>query len=622
MGRKSRQKRAPERREGSPATAVLTHPTATRSAPRLKHRWLARLVAVLLVPLLLGVVEVSLRLFGYGYPTRFFVLLEDATVTTNPRFAWQYYPKRSATAPTPVVFTKEKAPGTARIFVLGESAAAGTPDPAFGFARMIEVMLRHQYPSNRFEIINAAMRGIDSHIIRTIAAECAKFSPDLFVVYAGNNDMIGLHSPSPGEFRLTSSIHWIRLKEAVARLKLMQLGGALWSRVGRKESPKQDMEFFRRQRLAFDDPRRAPVYEHYERNVRDIVRFAERAGARTLLCTVGVNLRDFPPLASLHRPGLSAEDLRRWEKLYAEGAAAESAGQHEMGLKHFTEAERIDGHFAELLFRIARCQEALGRADGAQRYFVLARDWDAIQFRTDSRLNGIVHSITTNAGPRVTLVDVEQVLARSPIASNGVAGGRIFQEHVHFTFEGDHQVASILLPAITSALGLPAATKPLPTRDDCGRALAYTTIDELNVRAAINRMTANPPFLDQLDHAMTHLRADHALQQRLKAVTERDTQDALAIYAAALTMRPEDWMLHFNFGNLLAQLNRHAASVPHYAEVVKRLPNQHKFRVALGNALLQSGQAAAAREEFQAALRIDPDFKPAQDGLSLANGRR
>ena len=40
----------------------------------------------------------------------------------------------------------EKPQGTFRIFVLGESAAMGDPDPAYAFSRYLEVMLRQRYP--------------------------------------------------------------------------------------------------------------------------------------------------------------------------------------------------------------------------------------------------------------------------------------------------------------------------------------------------------------------------------------------------------------------------------------------------------------------------------------------
>ena len=618
MGRKSTQKRAPERVVDRSSATVQRTDSRAVSGARFKHRWLARLIAVLVVPLLLiGLIEGGLRLFGYGHATSFFIPVDGGkSLAANPRFAWQYYSKKKATSPTPFIFTKEKAPGTKRIFILGESAAAGTPDPAYGFWRMLDLMLREQYPGERFEIINAAMRGIDSHIVRTIAIECAELSPDLFIVYAGNNDMIGLHAPSPVERHFISNIHWLRFKNAIHRLKLMQLGSALISGP-RREGPKQDMDFFRSHRMTMDDPRRELVYSHYTANLRDICRSAEEAGAQTMLCSVAVNLRDFPPLASLHRPGLTPEQLAQWEGFYAEGIRFETAGNHARAWDSYVQAARLDDHHAELLFRMARCCELYGKRGEALRYFALARDWDAIQFRTDSRMNSIVRTLATNTADRVHLLDIEQEFLRSPLAEEGVTGQRLFQEHVHFTFDGDHQFATTLLPAVARAFQLPSPSKPALSRDECARALAYTPIDDLNVRMAVNHLTGNPPFLDQLDHANRLVKAKQETQQRLQALRETDSQEALAIYRAAMEKRPDDWMVRFNFAGLLSQLNQHTAAVPYYAEVVKRLPHEQRFRVLLGQALVQSGKAREAREHFEAALRLDPELKPARDGLAL-----
>src|SRR5207247_11239261 len=176
-------------------------------------------------------------------------------------FPWQFYSRETATAPTPLRFPLRKPAGTCRVIVLGESAAAGTPDPAFGFARILEVMLRRQYPSNHCEVLNAAMRGINSHIILPIARECAQLEPDLFVVYMGNNEMIGLHSPSPEEINFTPFLRLLRLGQAIKATRLSQLVQAGLRQLRPKsESQTQDMNFMRRQRLAFDDRRRNAVY--------------------------------------------------------------------------------------------------------------------------------------------------------------------------------------------------------------------------------------------------------------------------------------------------------------------------------------------------------------------------
>jgi hypothetical protein len=84
-----------------------------------------------------------------------------------------------------------KTADTYRIFVLGESAALGIPIPSTSFARILEVMLRDHSPERRFEIINTAMTAINSNVILPTARECAGHRPDLFIVFMGNNEVVG-----------------------------------------------------------------------------------------------------------------------------------------------------------------------------------------------------------------------------------------------------------------------------------------------------------------------------------------------------------------------------------------------------------------------------------------------
>ena len=65
--------------------------------------------------------------------------------------------------PTPSSWSTKPA-GTIRVFVLGDSAAQGFPNPSFGFGRILEVMLRQRYPDVKFEVINVAMSAISSRL--------------------------------------------------------------------------------------------------------------------------------------------------------------------------------------------------------------------------------------------------------------------------------------------------------------------------------------------------------------------------------------------------------------------------------------------------------------------------
>lgn len=575
--------------------------------------------------LILLVLEAALRLGGYGFSTSYFERAADGTnLTTNPRFAWQFYARETSTTPTPLLVPLAKPPGVRRVVVLGESAAAGTPDPAFSFSRMLELMLRRQHPGVRVEVVNTAMRGINSHILLPIARECAVLQADLAIVYAGNNEMIGLHSPTPGEFDMTGQLKLLRLGHAIKRARTYQLAqGVLRRFLPAAANRRQDMEYLRTQRLALDDPRRDAVHDNFAANLTDICGALESAGTPVLLCNVAVNLRDFPPLASLHRADLGAAEQAGWEQLVAKGAEAFAAGKAAEAAGHFRAALAIDDHHAELHFRLARALELAGELPQAREHYERARDWDALQFRADKRLNSVTAAVAANRSAHgVKFVDVASAFAGSSSSTNGVPGAGLFHEHVHFTFDGDYQLARTLLPEVETALKLGAGAGAVPSRAECAQALAYTEIDDINVRTAMAEQTARPPFLDQLDHARRQAELEKTNRDRLARVTTPDMEKAVGNYREAIAAMPEDWMLRYNFGNLLGQLGQHAEAAAEYERVVARLPAQRVFRMNYGQALLQAGRRVEGVAQFEEVLKQFPDFRPAQDAIAAAARRR
>jgi tetratricopeptide (TPR) repeat protein len=274
-----------------------------------------------------------------------------------------------------------------------------------------------------------------------------------------------------------------------------------------------------------------------------------------ILSTVGVNLLDFPPLGSRHRAGLTVDELNQWEVAYKQGVAAESTGDAAEAVQHYERAARIDDHFAELQFRLARSFLAGGNAEKARRHFELARDWDALQFRSDSRINNVIRAASGETSrSRIVPVDGERAFASAATNEHNIPGRAFFYEHVHMNFDGDYLMAGAFLPAVVLALNLtnpPAG--PVPSRRQCAAALAFSNWDELSTQAAMVRLTANPPFLDQLEHGPRQARAEGEIAERTRAFMQEELrQEAIAVYRAALARRPDDWQIHLNFGNLFS----------------------------------------------------------------------
>jgi tetratricopeptide (TPR) repeat protein len=627
MSRKRRARSAPSNKPGPGSHAA--RPSAAAPAPRAHRRligrrkWAARLAMMVVVPaLFLLLTELALRVAGYGYSTQFFARTEDGRAfTTNWKFGWQFMPRETATQPYPVTLPAQKQKGTRRIFILGESAAQGTPAPAFGFARILEVMLQQQFPQQRFETVNAAMRGINSHAVRFIARECAGHEPDLFIIYLGNNEAVGFFAPEPGQFNLTPHPRLIRLVQWLKSTKLAQVFVDIERRL-QKETPKrdqQDMDFFRKRLLSADDPLRQAVIGNFQANLSEIVQTARGSGAKVILSTVGVNLLDFPPLGSRHRAGVTSNELSHWEAAYREGVAAESKSDFAQAISHYEKAAQIDDHFAELQFRLARCRLAGGNTEKARGHFEGARDWDALQFRSDSRINNVIRAASgeTNLG-RIVSVDGERAFASAATNEHHIPGRRFFYEHVHLNFDGDYLMARALLPAVVLALNLtdpPAG--PIPSRQECAAALAFSNWDELGTGAAMVRLTANPPFLDQLDHGQRQARAEGEIAERTRAFMQDELkQEAIAVYRAALARRPDDWQIHLNFGNLFSDFGLFAQAVDEFAHVVKARPEFLPARLLYGQALRRAGKPAEAVAQFEEILRREPGHPGAKAALA------
>ena len=586
--------------------------------------WLLRLALLVLSPILFfGLLEAGLRLGGCGYPTGLF-LGPDASGTfqTNYRYGWRFFPRSLARDPHPCALSAKPA-GSVRIFVLGSSAAMGTPDPAFSFGRILAVMLREQYPGAQFEVVNAALTAINSHAVREIARDCAAREPDLFVLYLGNNEVVGPYGPGTVFQQWSPSLRMVRLSLWVKATRVGQLLGDVVACFRRNQGTPgswRGMEMFLNNPVRADDPRLTAVYENFWRNLTDICNLARRARAGVVLSTVAVNLRDCPPLASLHRTDLTPGDLAKWEAIYQAGAKLEASNRWQEALAQYEAAAKIDDRFAELQFRMGQCLLKVERLTEARDRVELARDLDVLRFRADTRINATIRKVASEQkAAGVRLVDAERALAESDPDSRGGAGGDLFYEHVHLTFEGNYWLARAVLDQVGAALPqLTALRQPgaVPSRQQCAEWLAFTPWDDCQLAADMVDMTAKAPFTNQLNH---RLRQTAARQRRddLRglAATPQAKEAAWRTYEAALAKAPDDWCLHQHFGRLALEWGRPDVAVAHLRIAVAKLPWNGSLHNNLGNALADQGQVDAATAHFQKALEINPDDEMAHYNL-------
>ena len=197
----------------------------TPAAPR-QRKWarrIARITVMLLIPLVLIVaLEGGLRLFGYGYETGFLVRRGDV-YENNTRFGWRFFPREISREAGTIRLAVRKPSDVYRIVVLGGSAAQGVPDGSYAFSRFLEIMLSRRYPSVRFEVINAAMTAVNSHVMLQVARDAKAIEPDLFIVYMGNNEVVGPFGAGTVFMGYSPSLRAVRAGLWVKSLRIGQL---------------------------------------------------------------------------------------------------------------------------------------------------------------------------------------------------------------------------------------------------------------------------------------------------------------------------------------------------------------------------------------------------------------
>ena len=581
--------------------------------------WLFRLVSAVFVPLLLfGLIEVVLRIIGYGFPPAAIIKCEvngTECYRDNVKFAWQFFPPNIARQFGPFVFPLDKADGTYRIFILGGSAAHGTPQPEYGFGRILRVLLEERYPGTNFEIIRTAMPAINSHVVLQIAKDCARHDPDLFVLYLGNNEVVGPYGAGTVFSSISGNLSLIRAAIALKRARLGQLLVNILGLVSTdNDIPDvwRGLEMFLEKQVRFDDTSLQYVYRHFQENLKDIIHVGHKAGAKVILCTVGSNLKDCPPFASLHGNNIAEAKESKWDEIYQQGVKHEEARQYRKAVEKFLAADAIDDRYADLQFRLGRCYWAVGEYGEARKRYVKARELDTLRFRADKRINEIIRDVTTG-GKRRSVWPADAVKTFEKNSPHQTPGEELFLEHVHLNFKGNYLLARTVFDKLEEILPEGIKRKKagdrLPLSEgQCARRLAYTDWDRYKIAVAIHNASKNAPYSNQLYHEERFSRAAKDIQTQKAQFTTSALQEIAAEYRSAIKRNPGDWLLHWQFAMMLTEgLKDYTAAVEQFRLVLKHsdYAAAHKN---IGGLLHELGNTDKGIAHCQEAIRIEPTY--------------
>ncbi|MGC8742543.1 MAG: tetratricopeptide repeat protein [Verrucomicrobiia bacterium] len=584
-------------------------------------------ILVLLPLFILFVAEMGLRIIDYGYPTSFLIKKDingRQYYIENQEFGYRFFPKSMARTPEPLLCSVVKPTNTYRIVVFGESAALGDPAPEFGFSRMLETILRTSRKDINFEVINVSMTAINSFVIEEIARDCKKLNADEWIIYAGNNEVIGPFSPGTVFGPRVLPRPLIKFLIWFKSLRISQLIGALVEKISPESISEKEwggMEMFLKNQIPFNTPTLNRVYNNFEQNLINIIQIGRRSGVNVILTRVIANYRDCAPFSSLNKR-LTDLDKQRWEVLYKEGIQGEENKNFPKAIELYKKALSIDDTYAEANFRIAKCIEGMQQnaTELANNYYQKGLDYDTLRFRPDSEIIAAIESVAKRFGSDICYIDpVRELYQKSSIK---LPGRDLLWEHVHLNFEGNYKLALLfareVLKNVDKKYGFRSGIEFKPvSKEIVYSALGLTDWDRLEVGNEMRKRLQLPPFINRCNQKEEMAYLDNLVAGWEMSVKTNSIEKYIHIHKESVDSRPDDWVLRKKYAEILEYANDYQLALEQWSAITNLLPHWGESYYRIGNLLDQTGRSSEAIDYFKTALTRNPNSVEALSGLGL-----
>ncbi len=384
------------------------------------------------VPFLLPVVliillEFSLRTFNYGRNIETWIPYHPelpGKLVLNTEIASKYFLTTKG-IPSSIFdpFDAVKKPGTFRVFVLGESSAAGFPyEPTGSYSRYIRDRLQLVYPKQNIEVVNVSMAAINSIVIKDMLPEILKQEPDLILLYVGHNEYYGVFGAASqslfaGNKTMLNAMLYLNEFKTVQLLRNMMNTVSFWFKGKEKPSGATLMARMASNNLV---PYKSSLYQagltQFEGELSDIIQMIKQKNVPLIMGTLTSNLKDQPPFISIN------------EK----------------------ENESAD-HF----YKLAEESLKKGNAVEAKTLFIKAKELDALRFRAPEEMNDIIKKLA--GSNQIPLVDFET--AFNNLSENNIVGNNLMVDHLHPTLHGYQVFGKMFFEAMEKNYFLPGGEK-------------------------------------------------------------------------------------------------------------------------------------------------------------------
>jgi tetratricopeptide (TPR) repeat protein len=366
--------------------------------------------------------ELSLRIFGYGMNSAQWIPATSNKLILNPELARRYFfTTQSIPYSNQDVFDEVKNENCFRVFVMGGSSAAGFPySPNGSFSKYIRKRLELVYPTSKIEVINISMAAINSYTLRDLLPETLEQKPDLLIIYAGHNEYYGAlgvgSTESLGNYQpvILLYLYLQRFKSFILIKDLIYSLTELFSK--KTVIPGSLMRRMAKERLIdLNSDLYTAGLNQFEENIRDILKTTINQNIPIFLCTLVSNLKDQISFESMKTKGLP------------------------LSIDIYNQANS------------ALQQDEIRKADSLFRF---AKDLDALRFRAPEEINEIIKRLGTEY--KINVLDIDSTF--TALSSKKIIGDDLICDHLHPNLSGYQLIGKIIYEEMERFGFLPTET--------------------------------------------------------------------------------------------------------------------------------------------------------------------
>lgn len=463
-------------------------------------RWLFTGLTFSLPFLVLAAVEAALRLAGWGgYPAFLRAAGRlpsgETLCLVEPAAAKPYFfanPQRPGYADQSTLVMPKPA-GTVRIFLIGESAAKGYPQPRnLSMGAFLEQMLNSVWTGRHVEVISLGTTAVASFPLVYQVRDALRFAPDLFIFYTGNNEFFGAYGT--GSINAVGTLPPVmqRVLRAARGLAIVQaLGALLHPKTSEDRTLMEQM--IGRAFIAADAPLRRAAARNLAENMGAMLDQLAAAKVPAVVCTTAGNEADLAPLGTDDVTNLDAAQQQQLAAMLDRGLAL-LAQQPGAAAEQFRTAVQLAPRHARARFLLGRALAAGGDRADAQAAFLAARDLDTLPWRPISQTEQALRDVARTKG--VLLCDIADIFRRE--SSAAAIDATLLDDHVHLSLRGQARAARAMAAALTAASSNlqvdAAALATLPDDASMAKTLGANMYDDYCVQHTL-RVLFGVPFM-------------------------------------------------------------------------------------------------------------------------------